>query len=134
MFFHHFTNIEIKNNHKKKFPSKLRKITFGKYFCESVVNLIPYGVTHVVFDVGYEYIIKNYIPLSVTHLTIKGIHDLSNLPNVTHLTLLGFWYNSKNMEEYIQKNISSSVVRLEIPHMGICIDDYRGVMPDHLKN
>jgi len=133
--FDHFDNVQILKNDKIIFPLNIKKIYFDWGFKESIKNLIPDGVTHVEFTSLYTNCIYDYLPSSVTHLTL-GPYCLSNnntkIPHVTHLAfqVIGSYMGDKQFGEYLLRYVPSTVSHLDLPLMEISIDNYYGKIPD----
>jgi len=108
-YFNNFTRVEI-DVENKLLPKKVKCI----YFVASS-DIIPWGVTHLMFAGWFNEPINKPIPESVTHLKFgfnfdQPIKDI--IPNsVTHLTF-GF-----NFDQPIKDIIPNSVTRLTFGYM-----------------
>src|SRR5438105_2062540 len=90
-----------------KFPSCIKRITFGKCFNQDIKSVIPSNVTHLTFGHNFNQDIKSAIPTSVTHLFFgyRFNQDITknNIPiNVQYVTS---W--NKN----IKINIPSTIIQ-----------------------
>jgi len=103
-YFENFGCVEMTNT-MSKYPKNAKRVHFFAYS-----NIIPSGVTHLVFSFDFDQPIKDCIPSSVTHLTFGDHFDQpikDCIPSsVTHLEF-GFGFNNS-----INGSIPPSVTHL----------------------
>jgi len=119
-YYDSFTNLII-NNNDLILPKKIKYLTFGENFNQSIKGCIPNSVTHLTFDWKFDQSIEGCIPNSVTHLTFGRNFDQpieGCIPkSVTYLSF------GRNFNQPIEVCIPNSVTA---PRLALCTK-YRGV-------